>query len=418
MQKGKTTFIESLRMAWESVCTQSLRTTITAGIIAIGITALVGILTSVAALRASMTDSFRSFGANVVTIYGGVWKQKENSDQWYRTPVIEYHKARRFKERAGETMAKVAISGTASHNAELTSQYSHTDPNTPIIASDENYIEMTGFKIAQGRSFTTDEVNTQGNVLIIGIDLVKKLFPSMSITQAIGESVSIAGKHYTVIGVLESRGAMMGMSQDNIAFMPISTARAAYPSMSVSITATPVGEMLVENHDMFIDELRSMMRSIRGLHPAMEDDFDVRSSVAALQQMSSIMDQLKLAALVIGLITILGSSIALMNIMLVSVTERTREIGTMKALGATPSSITLQFLLESIIIGQVGGVVGIIIGILLGNVVSMTMNTPFVLPVGEMLLAFAITFTVGVISGYYPARKAARLDPIESLRYE
>lgn len=405
-------------MAWESVCTQSLRTIITAGIIAIGITALVGILTSVAALRASMTESFRSFGANVATIYGGVWKQKENSDQWYRTPEIEYHMARRFKERAGGTIANVAISGTASRNAELTSQYSHTDPNTPIIAADENYIDLSGFKIAQGRSFTIDEINAQGNVLIIGMDLVKKIFPSMTTAQAIGESVSIAGKHYTVIGVLESRGAIMGMSQDNIVFMPISTARAAYPSMTSTIIATPIGEMLVEHHDAFIDELRSMMRSIRGLHPAMEDDFDIRSSVSAMQQMSSIMDQLNLAALVIGLITILGSSIALMNIMLVSVTERTREIGTMKALGATPASITLQFLLESIIIGQIGGVVGIIIGILLGNVVSITMDIPFVVPVGEMLLAFAVTFTVGVISGYYPARKASRLDPIESLRYE
>ena len=418
MQKNKTTFIDSLRMAWENVLSQSLRTTITAGIIAIGITALVGILTSVAALRESMTDSFRSFGANVVNIYGGIWKQKEGSDQWYLTPTIDYHTSLRFKKKTNGALATIALSSTPSRNAEISSQYAHTDPNTIVMATDENYMDISGFKIKQGRFFTADEINMQGSVVIIGPDLVNKLFPSMTSSQVIGESVSIAGQHYNIIGVLESRGATMGMSQDNIVFMPLTTARVIYPSMSTAISATPINGTLEESHDEFIDEMRAIMRSIRGLHPAMEDNFEIRSSVSVLQEMNSMMDQLKMAALVIGLITILGSSIALMNIMLVSVTERTREIGTMKAVGATPRSITLEFLLESIIIGQIGGVVGLILGILLGNVVSMGMNTSFVLPLNEMLLAFAITFTVGVISGYYPARKAARLDPIESLRYE
>ena len=418
MQKNKFSFKEIFHMAWDSVASQHLRTGITASIIAIGITALVGILTSVAALRSSMMDSFASFGANVVSIYGGRWMQKENSDEWIQTPKIEYRQAMRFKELASKSVGNVAISGTVTSGAEVKSENAKTDPNIRVTAADEDYLTVAGFKVDEGRFFTADETNSTANVAVVGPDIVTKLFPNLSLAKVLGQNISVAGNRYIIIGVVKSRGTMMGMSQDNLVFLPMGSARSNFPSFtSFTISVTPF-DGIAENNDVFMDESRIVMRSVRGLHPSMQDNFEIRSSQSSLEHMDGMLGKLKIAALVIGLITILGSSIALMNIMLVSVTERTREIGTLKAIGASSKSVTMQFLLEAIIIGQIGGVVGIILGILLGNLVSIGMGTSFVLPWTEMLLAFVITFIVGVISGYYPAKKASRLDPIEALRYE
>lgn len=406
---------EITRMAWDNVKTQRLRTGITASIIAIGITALVGILTSVSALRGSMVDSFKSFGANTVSVYGGRWAPKESDpSEWVFQPKIEYRHAREFKEKmAGK--GTVSINGTVSSAAEIKSAYDKTDPNIRVMAGDENYFDIEGFKIMEGRFFTSEECESGAKVAVVGPDIVTKLFPA---GKPIGQFISVNGHRYNIIGVVQSRGNMMGMSQDNVTFLPLQAGRTDFPNFTSFTVSTVPPEGLTAADETFTDDIRVTMRGVRGLRPSQEDNFIIRNRQAALENMEGMLGNLKVAALVIGLITILGSSIALMNIMLVSVTERTREIGTLKAIGADGRSITLQFLIEAIIIGQVGGLIGILIGILLGNVVSLAMGTSFVLPVAEMLLAFAITFGVGVISGYYPARKASWLDPIESLRYE
>ena len=406
---------EIVRMAWDNVKSQRLRTGITASIIAIGITALVGILTSVSALRSSMIDSFQSFGANVVTVYGGRWAPKQSDpSEWVYQPKIEYRHARLFKEKmAGK--GTVSINGTAASNVEVKSEYDKTDPNIRLVAGDENYLEMSGFKADQGRFFSNEENESGRKVAVIGPDIVKKLFPS---GKPIGQYISVNGLRYQVVGTVQSRGSIMGMSQDNLVFIPLQTARADYPSFTSFTVSVVPPEGLTAADAEFTDNVEVTMRIVRGLRPSQEDNFIVRNSQSVLDHMEGMLGKLKVAALIIGLITILGSSIALMNIMLVSVTERTREIGTLKAIGADSRSITAQFLIEAILIGQIGGWIGILLGILLGNIVSLAMHISFVLPVGEMLLAFAITFVVGVISGYYTARKAARLDPIESLRYE
>lgn len=402
-------------MAWDNVRSQRLRTGITASIIAIGITALVGILTSVSALRSSMVDSFKSFGANTVGIYGGRWAPKENDpNDWVFLPRIDYRQAREFKTKMGKK-AVISINGTVSGNAEIKSETAKTDPNSRVVGADENYFDVEGFKIGEGRFFTSDETETAPKIAVIGVDIAKKLFPS---GKSLGQYISIAGNRYRIIGVMQSRGAMMGMSQDNVVFLPLNTARSNFPRFTnFSVLVTPPEGTSITDTD-FNDDMRVTMRVVRSLHPSQEDNFMIRNRQAALDQMEGMLSKLKIAALVIGLITILGSSIALMNIMLVSVTERTREIGTLKAIGANSRSVTLQFLIEAVMIGQIGGIIGIFMGILLGNIVSLAMKTSFVLPLGEMLMAFAITFAVGIISGYYPAKKASRLDPIEALRYE
>lgn len=406
---------EITRMAWDNVRTQRLRTGITAGIIAIGITALVGILTSVSALRSSMMDSFKSFGANIVNVYGGRWAPKENNPgEWVYQPKIEYRHARAFKDKmAGR--GTVSINGVAASNVEVKSEYDKTDPNIRLMAGDDHYLELSGFKVDQGRFFSTDENESGAKVAVVGPDIVKKLFPD---GKAIGQYLSVNGRRYQVVGTVQSRGTTMGMSQDNLVFIPLQTARTDFPSFTSFTLSVVPPEGLTAADAAFTDNVQITMRVVRGLRPSQQDNFIIRNSQAALDRMEGMLGNLKIAALIIGLITILGSSIALMNIMLVSVTERTREIGTLKAIGADGRSITLQFLIEAVMIGQIGGVIGILLGFLLGNVVSLAMHVHFVLPVAEMLLAFGITFAVGVISGYYPARKAARLDPIESLRYE
>ena len=402
-------------MAWDNGKSQRLRTGITASIIAIGITALVGILTSVSALRSSRIDSCQSFGANVVTVYGGRWAPKQNDpSEWVYQPRIEYRHARLFKEKmAGK--GTVSINGTAASNVEVKSEYDKTDPNIRLVAGDENYLELSGFKADQGRFFSNEENESGRKVAVIGPDIVKKLFPG---GKPIGQYISVNGLRYQVVGTVQSRGSIMGMSQDNLVFIPLQTARADYPSFTSFTVSVVPPEGLTAADAEFTDNVEVTMRIVRGLRPSQEDNFIVRNSQSILDHMEGMLGKLKVAALIIGLITILGSSIALMNIMLVSVTERTREIGTLKAIGADSRSITAQFLIEAILIGQIGGWIGILLGILLGNIVSLAMHISFVLPVGEMVLAFAITFVVGVVSGYYPARKAAHLDPIESLRYE
>ena len=283
------------------------------------------------------------------------------------------------------------------------------------MAGDENYLELSGFKADQGRFFSNEENESGRKVAVIGPDIVKKLFPG---GKPIGQYISVNGLRYQVVGTVQSRGSIMGMSQDNLVFIPLQTARADYPSFTSFTVSVVPPEGLTAADAEFTDNVEVTMRIVRGLRPSQEDNFIVRNSQSILDHMEGMLGKLKVAALIIGLITILGSSIALMNIMLVSVTERTREIGTLKAIGADSRSITAQFLIEAILIGQIGGWIGILLGILLGNIVSLAMHISFVLPVGEMVLAFTITFVVGVVSGYYPARKAAHLDPIESLRYE
>ena len=401
---------EIVRMAWDNVKSQRLRTGITASIIAIGITALVGILTSVSALRSSMIDSFQSFGANVVTVYGGRWAPKQSDpSEWVYQPRIEYRHARLFKEKmAGK--GTVSINGTAASNVEVKSEYDKTDPNIRLVAGDENYLELSGFKADQGRFFSNEENESGRKVAVIGPDIVK-LFPGGKPIRAVHQRRQL---RYQVVGTVQSRGSIMGMSQDNLVFIILANGAGRLPVFTSFTVSVVPPEGLTAADAEFTDNVEVTMRIVRGLRPSQEDNFIVRNSQSILDHMEGMLGKLKVAALIIGLITILGSSIALMNIMLVSVTERTREIGTLKAIGADSRSITAQFLIEAILIGQIGGWIGILLGILLGNIVSLAMHISFVLPVGEMVLAFAITFVVGVVSGYYPARKAAHLDPIES----
>ena len=283
-----------------------------------------------------------------------------------------------------------------------------------MIGVDENYMSNSGLNIYKGRDFTNFDIKNNVNVCIVGADFEKGLFKDLN---PINQTISIRGAKFKVIGVLKAKGSTFGNSEDLRVFIPFQTARSMFSAPNINYQLSVlVGK--TELLDAAIEEAVLTMRQVRKLKPVQENNFGVIRSDELLNQIMSMTVALSVSAWLIGIITIFGSSIALMNIMLVSVTERTREIGVRKALGAKRKTIAFQFFTETLVIGQLGGAVGIILGILIGSAAASFLDFEFVIPWMAIIAAVITSFLVALLSGLYPAIKASKLDPIEALRYE
>ena len=407
--------IENIRISVRAIKSNRIRAILTICIIAFGIMALVGILTAIDSIKNSLTQQFTMMGANSFTISSrGMNIQIGNSR--YRTrnhSRITYREAQEFKKVFTEP-AYVSVFYNASGSATVKYGSKKTNPNVSIVGVDEDYLTVAGYEIEDGRNFTADEVQMSRHLVLIGSEIVKSLFPAG--IDPIDKEINLAGMELRVAGVLKTKGAS-ALGGDNVCFMPVTTARQYFsrPNMTFQITVMPYK---AANLDVIAGAAESVFRIVRNLNPRDESDFNITKSDNIVTLLLRNIKYVTLAATIIGIVTLFGASVGLMNIMLVSVTERTREIGTRKAVGAKTSTIKNQFLFESVIIGQLGGIFGIVLGVIIGNIVSSLLKSSFVIPWLWVVTGVIVCFVVGIVSGYAPAVKAANIDPIEALRYE
>lgn len=385
-------------------------------IIAIGITALVGILTSIDCIKEKITSDWSQMGANTFSL-----TNKDDNNRGGRGgvrakahPNISWQQARTFV--ADYTYpSKISLSVMASFSAIVKHRSEKTNPNVQVMGSDENYLKTTGYELLAGRNFTQGDVEFGNHVTILGMDVVAKLFKTGE--NPIGKEVLIGSGRYEVIGVLKQKGNAMGFSGDNQCIVSHSNVRQyfAQPDMNYSLNVYVNDAKELEPA---ISEAIGLMRTIRKDPAGKEDSVEITKSDNLANQLIDLLSYITGAATIIGIITLLGAAIGLMNIMLVSVTERTREIGVRKAIGASSVAVRMQFLTEAVVISQLGGLLGIILGILLGNLVASIIGGAFLIPWMWILTGVGTCLVVGIASGYYPAQKAANLDPIDALRYE
>lgn len=421
---------DTLLLAWKNLRGNKLRTGITVAMIALGIWALVGIITAIQAMNASLTESFATMGANSFSIRfremqirfgdggGDVTKTSSSNKKVKKSNAnkrITYEQAVAFKERYNFP-AKVSIGLGGLGEQTIFYGSKKTNPNVRVSGGDENYFALNGYEILYGRDFNTLDIQSGRNVCVLGYDIAKKLFGD-KLENALDKIIRVGANKFRVIAVLKSRGSSSFMQADRVVFTTYNTIRRLFtlgrPSYYIGVQVKDISQL---NDAM--GEAEGLFRAIRNLTITEQSNFYLDKSDALAAQFISMLSNISLAAGGIGFITLLAASIGLMNIMLVAVTERTKEVGLIKALGAKAKSIRQQFLFESILISLMGAAIGIVIGIISGNLIGMMMKVPFFIPWMLIAIAIAVCSAVGLAAGLYPAWKASKLDPIVALRYE
>jgi putative ABC transport system permease protein len=407
---------QNINIAQQSIKGQLLRTILTIIIIAIGITALVGILSAVNALSSTLNNGFSGIGTNTFYVqrYARSFQSRGGNERTKLNPIINYRQVKEFEENYTTALTQVGVSFQATSSAEVKSEDRKTKPKVIITGVNEHYADNAGVQLKEGRMFSSLDISNNSKVCVIGSDMQEDLFQGFN---PIDKTLSIRGHKFTVIGILKEKGSTFGNNVDLRVLIPMEAARGIYtsPNINYDLSVKVFEQNFMEKAK---DDALILMRNIRGLNPVEEDNFGIVQSDQLRENLNQISGSLKVAAIIISLITIFGSSIALMNIMLVSVTERTREIGVRKALGAKRSTISWQFFIETFLISQYGSILGILLGMLIGYAVSAGFEIPFEIPWNAIIAATIVSVLISFASGVIPAVKAAKLDPIEALRYE
>lgn len=394
-----------------------LRSVLTALIVAIGITSLVGILTAIDGIEYSVNESLSSLGANSFDIYSK-WNRgsaQEGVKEKVFAP-LQLNEAQKFIEQYSYP-STISLSARLTILAEVKHGSEKTNPNVNVMGANEEYMGIKGLNLEKGRNFSSFEIQHGGRVAILGHELSKTLYGEGK--DPVNTVVSFKGAQFKVIGKLKEKGSLSENNFDNMMIIPIVVANQLAAGVGLNYRLN-VGITDPNQMDFAMGEATGVMRKIRRDEVGKINSFEIEKSESLAQEMESITSGLRMGGFGVGFITLLGASIALMNIMLVSVTERTREVGVRKALGATPLRIRQQFVIEAIVVCVLGGLVGVLLGISLGNVLSRFVFKieTFVMPWFWIIVGMIVCIVVGLLSGYYPAHKASKLDPIESLRFE
>jgi putative ABC transport system permease protein len=363
-----------------------------------------------------VSKSFESLGANTFEIASPQPFGRRSSGRGDKVySKISFHEAMEYSKKI-ENIAQTTISTQVTGAAEIKYESRKTNPNSAIVGGDNLYLELNSFKLQEGRNFTKQDLALAENVGIIGFEIENQLFKNVN---ALDEKVVIFGLPIKVIGVLKKKGGVSNGADDRQIIVPLQTARNIAGNRRLNFEITTFLPSLLKS-EKIVGEATGIMRAIRKDKVGQDNSFTITKADSFADNLNSITDRLKLGGFGIGFITLLGASIALMNIMLVSVTERTKEIGIRKSLGATSRNILIQFLFEAIIICIIGGVLGLLLGIQIGNVISRTIsdNATFIVPWLWMTAGLIISILVGILSGIAPAIKASKMDPIEALRHE
>jgi putative ABC transport system permease protein len=424
------TIQDSFVLAWRTVKSNKLRTGITVAIIAFGIMALIGIITAISAMNQSLKENFSFMGANAFSIRykemnarmggpnqgeefsktkKGKKEKKSNLDK-----VIRLEESTYFKQHYGFNRAQVSVYRRGNGNNELHYKNRKTNPQISMFGADENYLAVSGYTLALGRNLNSVDLQSGRNVAVIGSNVAAKLFPSKP-EKSVDKIILVSGKPYRVIGLLKSKGSSAMLRQDDVVITSVKNLRQYQinASYQIGVMVNNVAEL-----EPAIGEATDQMRKARRLIPTETENFVIDKSDKFAEMFIGFLAGISGAAGAIGMITLIGAAIGLMNIMLVSVNERTREVGLIKAIGGKRKDVRRQFLFESILISILGAIFGIILGVLVGNIFSMVLNTGFVIPWAWVAIGIIICTIVGLVAGIYPAMKAASLTPINALRYE
>jgi putative ABC transport system permease protein len=406
---------ENVILALTAIRAHLLRSGLTILGILVGVFSIIVVMTAIRVLQANLEKQMSQLGTHTFQLQrfpaiqvsgdANTWQKYARRKRFYIGDV------RRLAERA--TLATAISVVVQADSAEAISRFAKTNPNIPLSAVSPDAFATRNWVVAEGRALADPDCDGARRVTVLGADLAKKLFPYGS---AVGETVKYRGINYTVVGVLEGKGAMFGQSQDNFLAIPIDTAFERYGrELSLQVQVQAADEA---SYPATVEQVRGILRAIRKVAPGEDDDFELISNDSLVSQFRGLTENLRIGSAVISSIALLAAGVGIMNIMLVSVTERTKEIGIRRAIGAKKRSIMAQFLCEAVVLSEIGGIIGVGLGILAGNVISLVLRVPPVIPFDWAAIGLIVCSIVGILFGTYPAWKAANLDPIESLRYE